>query len=265
MRGRWLGEACGFLGQELLLNYRTEAPRLGVQLGVGKFLAPDAALAAAHADLGEDIEGSIALPEPKKLGSGQRGRGLAAQRATVRGWVDRPEGSGDGPGLRAGHVGRGPGRSSARPRRHDVSGHTGWERRGTALVNGWVAALDFAARSATWSAWPASCSSATTPMRSAAPPASTREAPAAGASCSCSRRAAFVHRRCGVDRVRGDARLTLARRQNRSAYGSVIFSLTPEVQASFEYRWLRRSPATPIGPIIISTGCWCTSSDRLTR
>ena len=34
-------------------------------------------------------------------------------------------------------------------------------------------------------------------------------------------------------------RFTLPRRQNRSAYGSVIFSLTPEVQASFEYRWLR--------------------------
>jgi SagB-type dehydrogenase family enzyme len=82
MRGRWLGEDSGFLGQELLLNYRTENTRLGVQLGVGKFLAPDAALAAAHADLGEDIEGSIALPEPKKLR--QRLSAVADSRRSVR-------------------------------------------------------------------------------------------------------------------------------------------------------------------------------------
>jgi hypothetical protein len=43
----------------------------------------------------------------------------------------------------------------------------------------------------------------------------------------------------GLDRVSGGRRFTLARGENRSAYGNVIFSLTPEVQASFEYRWLR--------------------------
>ena len=42
----------------------------------------------------------------------------------------------------------------------------------------------------------------------------------------------------GVDRLSGERVLTLARRQNRTAYSSVIFSLSPEVQASFEYRWL---------------------------
>ena len=42
----------------------------------------------------------------------------------------------------------------------------------------------------------------------------------------------------GVDEVSGSQRFVLPRRQNKSAYGSVIFSFTPEVQASFEYRWL---------------------------
>jgi SagB-type dehydrogenase family enzyme len=82
MRGRWLGESCGFLGQELLLNYRPESTRFGVQIGVGKFLAPDALLAAAHADLGEDTAGTIALPEPKKLR--QRLSAVADSRRSVR-------------------------------------------------------------------------------------------------------------------------------------------------------------------------------------
>ena len=43
----------------------------------------------------------------------------------------------------------------------------------------------------------------------------------------------------GLDRVRGQPAIHRAPTENRSAYGSVIFSLTPEVQASFEYRWLR--------------------------
>jgi hypothetical protein len=32
------------------------------------------------------------------------------------------------------------------------------------------------------------------------------------------------------------------RRRNRSAYGTAIFSFTPEVQASFEYQWLATLP-----------------------
>ena len=52
----------------------------------------------------------------------------------------------------------------------------------------------------------------------------------------------------GVDRVRGDRRLTLVRGENRSAYGNVIFSLTPEVQASFEYRWLKTFAGTAERP-----------------
>lgn len=46
----------------------------------------------------------------------------------------------------------------------------------------------------------------------------------------------------GVDELRGSPPSTLPRRRNRSAYGHAIFSLTPEVQASFEYRWLATLP-----------------------
>jgi hypothetical protein len=34
----------------------------------------------------------------------------------------------------------------------------------------------------------------------------------------------------------------LPRHRNRSAYGTTIFSLTPEVQTSFEYHWLATRP-----------------------
>jgi hypothetical protein len=48
----------------------------------------------------------------------------------------------------------------------------------------------------------------------------------------------------GVDELRGFQRVTVPRRRNRSAYGTAIYSLTPEVQASFEYRWLATLPAS---------------------
>jgi hypothetical protein len=48
----------------------------------------------------------------------------------------------------------------------------------------------------------------------------------------------------GVDRLRGVQPLTSPRRRNRSAYGNAIFSLTPEVQASFEYHWLATLPGS---------------------
>jgi hypothetical protein len=48
----------------------------------------------------------------------------------------------------------------------------------------------------------------------------------------------------GVDDIRGDGGLSLVRRRNRSAYGVGLFSLTPEIQASFEYHWLATLPGT---------------------
>jgi hypothetical protein len=46
----------------------------------------------------------------------------------------------------------------------------------------------------------------------------------------------------GIDDVTDGRRAVLIRRRNRSAYGNVIVSLTPELQASFEYRWLATLP-----------------------
>lgn len=88
IRGRWLGEACGFLGQELLLNYRPENARIGFQLGVAKFLAPDSVLAAAHADLAEDFEATIELPRAKSLR--QRLNVVADSRRSNRGFTGEP-------------------------------------------------------------------------------------------------------------------------------------------------------------------------------
>jgi hypothetical protein len=50
----------------------------------------------------------------------------------------------------------------------------------------------------------------------------------------------------GVDRLRGARPVTLPRQRNRSAYGVALFSLTPEIQASFEYHWLGTLPGTGI-------------------
>ncbi len=119
-----------------------------------------------------------------------------------------------------------------------VSGHTGWERRGDLLAKSWATAVDFAAR------------------REAIGVAGelfvAENADAFGGATGLDARSAggwselqlFPSERVsltagmGLDRVRGSRRLTLARGENRSAYGGVIWSLTPEVQTSFEYRWL---------------------------
>ena len=43
----------------------------------------------------------------------------------------------------------------------------------------------------------------------------------------------------GVDEIRGAARSVVARAsRNQSAYGNVIFAVTPEIETSLEYRWL---------------------------
>jgi hypothetical protein len=125
-----------------------------------------------------------------------------------------------------------------------ISGHTGWERRGGALVNGWATAIDFAARrdaigvaGELFAAENADAFGGGTGLDSRSDggwgelqlfPSSRVQFAAGG----------------GIDRVRGDRRLTLVRGENRSAYGNVIFSITPEVQTSFEYRWLRTLAGT---------------------
>jgi hypothetical protein len=42
----------------------------------------------------------------------------------------------------------------------------------------------------------------------------------------------------GLDDIQDSGRVALPRQRNRSAFGNVVFSITPEIQTSFEYRWL---------------------------
>jgi SagB-type dehydrogenase family enzyme len=70
IRGRWAAADDDFLGEQLLLNYRTENSRLGFQLGIGRFYEPDAVLTSCHADLEEDLRNVIELPRPKPIKTG---------------------------------------------------------------------------------------------------------------------------------------------------------------------------------------------------
>lgn len=67
LRGRWFVDADDFVGEQALLNYRTDNANLGFQLGVGRFYEPDAVLSSCHADLQEDLSDAVELPRPKKL------------------------------------------------------------------------------------------------------------------------------------------------------------------------------------------------------
>jgi hypothetical protein len=127
------------------------------------------------------------------------------------------------------------------PRMLDVgfSSHVGWERRGNKLAQSWAGAVDFAARRDL--------------IGVAGELFVGDNIDAFGGALGLDARGAggwselqlFPSDRVsltaggGIDDIRESTRFALSRRQNRSAYGSVIFSLTPEVQASFEYKWLR--------------------------
>src|SRR5439155_20111930 len=113
-----------------------------------------------------------------------------------------------------------------------VSGHVGWERRGTDLAKSWASAVDFAVRRDI--------------IGAAGELFAGDNIDAFGGALGLDARAAggwsevqlYPAERLsfaagvGLDDIRDSRRFTLPRRQNRSAYGSVIFSLTPEVQAS---------------------------------
>jgi hypothetical protein len=175
------------------------------------------AMAGIVAPIGGDLVGEAYVFVPPALG-GERSRrpGVQARLAYTTG-------------------------EASSPRLLDIglSGHTGWERRGIELVKSWAAAVDFAARrdvigvaGELFAADNADAFGGATGL----------DAPSAGGWSELqlfpSDRVSFTAG-LGLDRVSGGRRFTLARGENRSAYGNVIFSLTPEVQASFEYRWLR--------------------------
>jgi len=174
------------------------------------------ATAGIVAPIGGDLVGDAYLFVPPALG-GERSRrpGVQARVAYTAG-------------------------DASAPRLIDIglSGHTGWERRGNDLAKSWAAAVDFAARrdvigvaGELFAAENADAFGGATGLdaRSAGGWGELQLFPVGRVSLTAG---------YGVDRLRAGQPLTLARRQNRTAYSSVIFSLSPEVQASFEYRWL---------------------------
>ena len=218
-------------------NLYLRAPQVRVERSLTSRLRATAGIVAP---IGGDLVGEAYLFVPPALG-GERSRR---------------------PGVQA-RVAYTAGEASA-PRLVDIglSGHTGWERRGNDLANSWAAAVDFAARrdvigvaGELFVGRECGCVRRRDRPRCAQPRRMERAAAVSVGRVS-------LTAGCGVDRVRGRQPFTLARRQNRSAYGSVIFSLTPGGAGVIRVPLARRrSRATPIGRTITSTGSWCTSSE----
>jgi len=119
-----------------------------------------------------------------------------------------------------------------------AAGHYGWERRASGLADGWAAAIDFGARH---DAFGIAGELFVGNNMDTFGGALGLDARAAGGWAELqfipSNRVSF-NVGGGMDDITDGRRALLARRRNRSAFGNVILTLTPEVQASFEYRWL---------------------------
>jgi hypothetical protein len=125
-----------------------------------------------------------------------------------------------------------------------VAGHYGWERRSSGLARSFASAIDFSVR---WDRFGAAGElfvgdnvdafggGAGLDARTQGGWAEIQFHPGARLSFAAGG---------GIDRLRGDPPPSLPRHRNRSAYGATIFSLTPEVQASFEYHWLATLPGS---------------------
>ena len=123
-----------------------------------------------------------------------------------------------------------------------AAGHYGWERRAAGLARGWAAAIDFGARRDLFGM---AGELFVGDNADALGGAAGLDARAAGGWAEVQfipgDRVAF-HAGGGIDDINDARRAQLARSRNRSAYGNVILSVTPELQASFEYRWLATVP-----------------------
>ena len=88
IRGRWGNSEAGFLGEQLLLNYRPHSASLGFQTGIGRFFEHDAITSAGHAELEEDAARAVVLPRPKHIRAGLSA--AVAARRSKRNFVRRP-------------------------------------------------------------------------------------------------------------------------------------------------------------------------------
>ena len=125
-----------------------------------------------------------------------------------------------------------------------MSGHLGWERRPGTLAESWASAVDFGARLDMFGVAgevflgdniDAFGGALGLDARAAGGWAEIQLIPSAKVAFNVG---------AGMDEIRGGDRAVVVRRRNRSAYGNVIFSLTPEIQSSLEYRWLGTVPST---------------------
>jgi hypothetical protein len=120
-----------------------------------------------------------------------------------------------------------------------ISAHAGWERQGDDLSRGWAAAIDFAARRDVIGVAGEVFTGENTDAFGGA---LGLNAPSVGGWAELQ---LFPSQRLslaggvGIDDIRDSRRFVLPRRQNLSGYGNIVFSLTPEMRASFEYRRLR--------------------------
>jgi hypothetical protein len=123
-----------------------------------------------------------------------------------------------------------------------AAGHYGWERRTAGLAKSWATALDFGVRRDLFGAAgevfigdnaDAFGGAVGLDVRAAGGWAELQFIP--------SERLSF-HAGAGIDDINDARRRLLARSRNRSAYGNVIVSMTPELHTSFEYRWLATVP-----------------------
>jgi hypothetical protein len=123
-----------------------------------------------------------------------------------------------------------------------VSGHYGWERRPAELADSWAGAVDFAVRRGWIGVAGELFAGENIDMFGGALGLDAR---AAGGWAELQLKPATrfsIQAGGGVDEIRGAARALAVRRRNQSAYGNLIVEVTPELETSFEYRWLATSP-----------------------
>jgi hypothetical protein len=126
-----------------------------------------------------------------------------------------------------------------------ASGHYGWERQGAALVESWAGALDFAARRDWIGVAGEVFVGDNIDAFGGALGLNTRASGGWGEIQVFASNFVSFAAGAGLDEVQGPRRTLVPRRRSRTAYGNVIVSLTPEIQASFEYRWLETLVAGP--------------------
>ncbi len=253
------GQAMGL--PRLLVAYaRIEGERTALHIGQDHMvLAPrDPSSLAAFSFPGLFRSGNLYLRAPQVTLERELGRGLRLAGGIMSPNAgDLPDGYTFVPPALAGERSRTPAvqarlgytRGALDDRRHalaGVSGHYGRERRGTDSGENWAAAVDVALRR-DW-------------VGLAGEAFAGENIDAFGGGMGLDGRAAGgwaelqvypadrwrVHAGVGLDTLR-DASPLVPRRRSRGAYGNVMFAITPEIEASFEYWQLWTKPGSGAG------------------